>query len=162
MASKVRPTTEELSASSGRQAWVSEAKDQAETWNAVAACSQATSGKPSPIASCGAKPMEWTTPSRVSTCSRSRSASESRCSVLVTSSSTTAASCGQPLRDPLAQRQAPEVGEDDGGALLLGERAVANAIDASVSTPVTRIFLPSRMPISAPSPVRRRPGRPPR
>ena len=79
---------------------MSEASDQADTWNAVATGSQATSGKPSPIASCGAKPIEWTTPSRVASApssARSRSASVDRCSVLVTSSSMTAASCGSRL-----------------------------------------------------------------
>ena len=116
-----RPRT--VSPNSGRQAWVSEASDQEDTWNAVAACSHATSGKPSPMASCGAKPIECTTPSSVapSTALLAQPVGQ-RGQVLGVGDVELddRRLLRQPLGDPLAQRQRPpEVGQDDGGALLL-------------------------------------------
>ena len=146
-----RPTTG--SPNSGRQAWASEAEDHADTWNAVAACSHGDLGE--------------------AVAHRLLRGEADRVDDAVEAVDVLAQPVGQrrqvlgvgdvelddgrllrqPLGDPLAQRQA--------GRSWTARRwrpaparacAAANAIDASVSTPVTRIFLPSRIAHQCPIP----------
>ena len=80
--------------SSGRQATASDCREYAETSRAVLTSAQGVVRKRPPSADSGAKPIEWSTPSRPSTWSRTRSASNCRSDVDVTSSSITADSAG--------------------------------------------------------------------
>jgi hypothetical protein len=95
VASKVSPTTAPpRSGSSGRAALASAGSEYVDTCTAVATSSHGASKKPPPSADGGAKPIECSTPSMPSTCSRTRSGSAARSSGLVTSSSTTGAGPG--------------------------------------------------------------------
>ncbi len=79
----------------------------------------------------------------------------------VTSSSITGGGVGQPLGDPLRPAIIrPKPVSTTVAPSSWASRATWNAIEASVSTPVTRMRLPSRIPmvVSAPCPGRRRPG----
>ena len=139
---------------------VTDFSEYAETWTAVATDSQGVFRKLPPRASCGPNAMLWTMPSTPSMYCFTLSASPARCSALVTSSSITGAS---PLGSFLAMRW---VSEGRGNAVSTtcapcscAMRAAWKAMEASVSTPVTTMRLPSRIPmLSAPFPVRRQPG----
>ena len=138
---------------------VSDFSENAETWTAVATDSQGVFRKLPPRASCGANPMEWTTPSRPPSSARTLEARLSRCSWLVTSSSSTLAGLGSFL----AMRSV-RVGRGNAVRMISAPCSCAsfatwNAMEDSISTPVTRMRLPSRIPlmmVSDPCPIRRR------
>src|SRR6478672_2416330 len=133
---------------SGRVATASDLRLYAEIWRAVDTSSQVPSRKLK--APCGAKPIECSTPSRPSTCSRKRSARVSRCSWSATSSSMTAGVSGSRLAivwvifivrpNEVRTTVAPSC-----WAIF----ATWNAIELSMRTPVMRSFLPSRIPMPA-------------
>ena len=134
--------------------------ENADTCTAVATSSHGASRKPPPRQDAGANPIECSTPSRPSTCSRTRSASESRCSWSATSSSTTGAGSGSFARDPLDQRHPAEAGEHDLRALLLrepGDRERDRGVgdDAGDQQPLAVEQCPI---VRSPSRGRRRPG----
>jgi hypothetical protein len=85
---------------------VSDFREYAETCMAVATDSNGVLRKLPPSASCGAKPMEWTTPSRPPSSSPTRS---------------DLGGLGKLLGDALGQRGTRERGQDDLRALLLGQ-----------------------------------------
>src|SRR5262247_3086530 len=92
-ASKSIPTIDAPpSLNSGRLAIANDFSEYAEMCSAVATSGHSVLRKLPPSAASGAYPIECTTPSRPSTCSRTRSASASRCASSVTSSSITGAS----------------------------------------------------------------------
>src|SRR5690554_7686860 len=74
---------------SGLAATARDLSENAETSRAVATSDHSPARKLPPMTDCGAKPIECTTPSSASTCSRTRSASAARSSASVTSSCTT-------------------------------------------------------------------------
>ena len=123
----------------GRHATASAFKEYALTCNAIATSSHGAVRNPPPRHDSGAKPIAWSTPSR---CPPTRSASASRCSGSVTSSSTItgsvasrrAARCVRLIARPndVSTTSAPS---------SWARRATWNAIEASLSTPVTRIRL---------------------
>ena len=106
--------------------------------------------KLSPSSDCGAKPMACSTPSTRPQWSATASRTASACAASVTSSSNTGISSPpgslravrlvrlSPRPAPVSTRSAPS---------WRATRATAYASDASVSTPVTTMFLPSRRPI---------------
>src|SRR5690554_7253627 len=71
---------------SGLAATARDLSENAETSRAVATSDHSPARKLPPMTDCGAKPIECTTPSSASTCSRTRSASAARSSASVTSS----------------------------------------------------------------------------
>ncbi len=103
-----------------------------------------------PIPVCGMKPIECTTPSSLlpsPITAVTRSASESRCSVFCTSSSSSGAGFGSrsAMRwisfirsNPVSTNSAPA---------SCATLAMWNAIEESVMIPVTRMRLPSRSPV---------------
>jgi len=88
--------------------------------------------------------MECTTPSRWSTCSRTVSAKAARSSADVTSRRTTGAGLGS-LRaiSSVSCSWRPKEVRTTSAPSCWARRATSKAMDDSVSTPVTRIFLPS-------------------
>lgn len=160
-ASKVRPTIEPPSLISGLQAMASDFSENAETCIAVATDSNGVLRKLPPSASCGAKPMEWTTPSSEPSSSRTRPASRSRCSALVTSSSMTLAGLGSFLAMRSVSVGRGKAVRMTSAPCSWATLAAWNAMDDSISTPVMRMRLPSRIPlmvISDPCPIRRQRG----
>src|SRR5699024_4851585 len=96
----------------------------------------------------GAKPIECTTPSRASTCSPTRPARASRSSWSVTSSWTTGAGCGS--RRAIAWvslNWRPKEESTTWAPCSWASLATLNAMELSISTPVTRSFFPSSRPI---------------
>ena len=126
---------------------MSDFSEKVETWIALATSAHSVLRKLPPSALCGALPIECSTPSRPSTCSLTLSASESSCSVLVTSSSMTGAGCGSRLAIRCTSVGRGNAVSTSVAPSCCATRAAWKAIEASVSTPVTRIRLPSRMPI---------------
>src|SRR5690606_24439240 len=100
-----------------------------------------------PMTLCGANPIEWTTPSRPSTCSETRSASASRSSVELTSRCTTGASAGSRREITWVSRYAlPKLVSTTVAPSCWASLATWNANELSTSTPVTRMRLPSSSP----------------
>src|SRR5689334_9664670 len=99
---------------------------------------------------CGAKPIEWTTPSRLSRpAPRTASARPSRSSWFVTSSCTTGASTGRRLlKAAVSLAWRPKEDSTTCAPSCWARRAAWNAMEESVSTPVMRSFLPSRRPMA--------------
>ena len=141
MLSKSRPTIDPPSGMSGSVATASDFSEYADTWRATATSSHGAVRNPPPRHDSGAKPIAWSTPS-----SRppTRPASASRCSGSVTSSSTISGSVGRRLavrcvRLITRPNEVSTTSAPSSCAIL----ATPNAIEASFSTPVTRIRLPS-------------------
>ncbi len=157
-ASKVRPTTEPPSGISGSSAMVSDFSENAETFIAVATDSHGVFRKLPPRASCGAKPIEWTMPSRVGRCSRTWSAMPARSSSLETSSDSTLTGFGSFLAIRSVRLGRGKAVRMISAPCSCASFAAWKAMEDSISTPVIRIRLPSRIPLmfSDPCPIRRR------
>ena len=92
--------------------------------------------------------MECRTPSRPLTWLRSRSAKLSRCSSLVTSSSSTGAGLGSRLAIRSTSLIRPNPVTTTSAPCSWATFATWKAIEESVMTPVTRILLPSSNPLT--------------
>src|SRR5215471_1864766 len=117
---------------------------------ALATSSHGVCRKLPPSADYGALPMLCTTPSRPSTCSDTRCASESSWPVSVTSSSRTGGGSGSRRAIRSTRVSRPNPVSTTVAPSCCAMRATWKAIDASVSTPVTRSRLPFRIPIALP------------
>ncbi len=146
-ASKVRPTTAPPSCISGSSAVVSDFSEYAETCMAVATDSHGVFRKLPPRASCGAKPIEWTMPSRVGRCSRTWSAMPASCSGLETSSSNTLTGFGSFLAMRSVRLGRGKAVRMISAPCSWASLAVWKAMEDSISTPVIRMRLPSRIPL---------------
>src|SRR5436190_10731732 len=139
--SKSKPTTEPPPSMSGSAATASAFSEYADTWNATATSSHGASRNPPPRHEGGAYAIEWTTPS-----SRppTRSASASRSSRLLTSSSTMSTSVGsrRAARRVMLMTRPNELSTTS-APCSCAMRATGNASDASLVIPVTRMRLPS-------------------
>src|SRR4051794_4348368 len=93
--------------------------------------------------------MEWTTPSRPSTCSPTCFGGRSRCAWSVTSSSMTGVGCGsrETIRRVIPNAR-PKFDTRTVAPCSCATRATAKPKELSIVTPATRIRLPSRMPMS--------------
>ena len=161
VASKVSPTTEPPSDISGRHAVASDFKEYADTCTAWATSDHGPSRNLPPSSVSGLPyAMEWTTPSRPSTCSRTASARPARWDSSVTSSSSTGGSVGSRFAIRRVMPSArPKLEIRTVAPCSCATLAVAKPMELSIVTPATRIRLPSRIPmLSAPFPVHRRPG----
>src|SRR6266702_1049181 len=137
---------------SGRAAMASAFSEYADTCTAVATSSHGVSRKLPPRADCGANAIPCTTPSRPPVCSDTRSASDARWPASVTSSSRTGGGSGSRLAIRCTRLTRPNPVSTTVAPSCCASRATWKAIDASVSTPVTSIRLPSRIPIASLSP----------
>lgn len=124
--------------------------EYAEICSAGATSSQLAPAKSN--AGWGANPIECRAPSRPSTCSASRSASRSKSSWEEASSSTTGARSGsrRAIAEVIFAARPNEVSTTVAPSSC-ARRATWNAMEDSVSTPVTRIFLPSSKAMKVPS-----------
>src|SRR5690625_4595263 len=135
--------------SSGWAATASDFSEKADASSAVATSGHSPARKLPPMTDCGAKPIEWTTPSRWSVCSRTQSARAARSSAFVTSSSTTGASVGSRRAVTWVSRSwRPKEVRMTVAPSCWARRATWKAIELSLRTPVTRRVLPSRSPIA--------------
>ncbi len=136
---------------------VSAFSEYAETCIAVATDSHGVFRKLPPSASCGAKPIECTTPSSEPSSARTWSARPARCSVLVTSSSSTFTGFGSFLAMRSVRLGRGKAVRMISAPCSWASFAVWKAMEDSISTPVIRMRLPSRIPlmVSDPCPIRR-------
>ena len=145
-ASKVSPTTEADSASSGLQAMVSDAREYADTCRAVLTSAHGVDRNLPPSAVSGlANASECTRPSSRSTCSPSWSASPARCSSSVTSTSSSGGTGSSFLiTRPVRLIARPKLDTTTVAPSAWATRATWKPIEVSRVTPATRMFLPSQ------------------
>src|SRR6266705_3784080 len=136
--------------SRGSVAMARDLYEYVETCSAVATSSQGASRNPPPRQLGGAYPIECTTPSSPSTCSRTFPGSAARCSSSVTSSSMTGASAGSRLAIRSTRESRPNPVSTTVAPCSWAIFAVEKAIDWSVMMPVTS----RRLPASSPDTVR--------
>src|SRR2546421_716041 len=153
VASNVSPTMPAPRSISGRQATASDLYEYVDTCSAVATSSHGASRNPPPRQLGGAYPMECTTPSSPSTCSRTLPGSAARCSSLVTSSSISGASLGSRLAIRSTSDSRPYPVSTTVAPASWASFATANAIDWSVMIPVTSSRLPASSPAMCPPSV---------
>src|SRR4051794_12447811 len=144
------PTYEAPRPISGRHAFASDMYEYVEISIAVLTSSAGASRNGAPRQVCGAKPIECSTPSRPLTCSRTRSARESRCSWLVTSSSITGAASGSRFAMRSTSDMRPKPVSTTFAPSCCAILAAWKASEASVMTPVISRRLPSSSPGTSP------------
>src|SRR3954454_3055267 len=131
---------------SGRQAVASDLYEYVETCSALDTSAQPALRNSPPSTDCGPNAIECTMPSRPSTCSRTRSGSDARCSSSVTSSSITGAFPGSRLAIRSTRDIRPKPVSTTSAPFSWATLATEKAIEASVMTPVTSSRLPANNP----------------
>ena len=157
-ASKSRPSERAagLGPNSGSVAMASDFSEYADTCTAVATSSHGASRNPPPRQDAGAKPIACTTPSMPSTCSRTRSASDVEVLLVRDVQLEHRRRRRQPLAPPARRATCrPKPVSTTVAPSSCASRAIENAMDASVMTPVTAAACRRAVPYSlrTPSPM---------